>query len=49
MADDFNSPEAIAALFGLATEINRNVQSGDRTAAPGLGKFSLARKGHGIL
>jgi cysteinyl-tRNA synthetase len=45
MADDFNSPEAIAALFGLATEINRNVQSGDRTAAQGLGQilFGLGR------
>jgi cysteinyl-tRNA synthetase len=45
MSDDFNSPEAIAALFGLATEINRNVQSGDRKAAQGLGQvlFRLGR------
>jgi cysteinyl-tRNA synthetase len=45
MSDDFNSPEAIAALFGLATEVNRQAQAGDRAAAQGLGQrlFGLGR------
>ncbi len=45
MSDDFNSPEAIAALFGLATEVNRQVQEGGRAAAQGLGQvlFGLGR------
>jgi cysteinyl-tRNA synthetase len=41
MDDDFGTPQAVAALFDLAAEINRAVtvlQHGDREAAGGLGE-----------
>ena len=37
MADDFNTPEALAVLFDLAREVNRCRESGDQAAAAGLG------------
>ncbi|MEN9829270.1 MAG: hypothetical protein RLZZ409_8, partial [Pseudomonadota bacterium] len=36
MDDDFNTPEAIAALFGLATEVNRLVAAGEAQPAKAL-------------
>jgi cysteinyl-tRNA synthetase len=36
MDDDFNTPEAIAALFGLATEVNRLVAAGEGEQARAL-------------
>ena len=38
MDDDFNTPEAIAALFGLATEVNRLVAAGETQPANALGQ-----------
>ncbi|MFZ9102918.1 MAG: DALR domain-containing protein, partial [Burkholderiaceae bacterium] len=38
MDDDFNTPEAIAALFGLANEVNRLVAAGEGEQAMALGQ-----------
>lgn len=38
MSDDFNSPEAIAALFGMASEVNRHLQAGEAALASAMAR-----------
>ena len=42
MDDDFNTPVAVAALFDLASEVNRAQVAGARRATEGAGRLARA-------